>query len=405
MAVNTSPKSHIGQKKALLIGIKYEESGEAGLLEGPHEGVAELRKMLIEQYGYADRDIVVMLDNNTVKLSLRPTYSNILGQIDIMVTGAQAGDRFFFAYSGHSGQVPNRHNSEEDGQDETIISSDGKDLIDNILKEHLVDPLPVGSSLVAILDTCHSETLLDLAHYQCNRIYTPRISKGYRKTDFRWNINVRRNAIHNSMEPSAFHELSRARPSRQSQIRKTSRPRLDTTLDSMNFSVTKSKMRTASPSSRLCIRTQIESRSWPVNLEYSPTMSSIIYPMVRCESPTAMWECDGNCRSKYTQATETAAHVVCISACKDEQRAWEGPTGASITMEFIDILKKNPQPSLKDLMVQLTHRTHERCLQIHECTRQIRREPHPESFGEMDNFQDPQLASHIPLNLNELFAL
>jgi hypothetical protein len=57
-----------------------------------------------------------------------------LRQIDIMVTGAQAGDRFFFACwcsvflhlfmindradSGHSGQVPNRHNSEEDGQDE-----------------------------------------------------------------------------------------------------------------------------------------------------------------------------------------------------------------------------------------------------------------------------------------------
>jgi hypothetical protein len=54
MAVNTFPKSPIGQKKALLIGIKYEESGEAGLLEGPHEGVTALRKILIGEFQHLD---------------------------------------------------------------------------------------------------------------------------------------------------------------------------------------------------------------------------------------------------------------------------------------------------------------------------------------------------------------
>jgi hypothetical protein len=127
-----------------------------------------------------------------------------------------------------------------------------------------------------------------------------------RATPLTLSVLVRRDAMCNSMEPSAFYELPRVRPSRQPQVKKINRLRLDTTLDSMNFAITKSKMRTGSPSSRLCIRTPIESRSWPANLDYSP----IIYPMVRCESPTAMWECDGNCRGKYTQATETAAHVV-----------------------------------------------------------------------------------------------
>jgi hypothetical protein len=131
-----------------------------------------------------------------------------------------------------------------------------------------------------------------------------------RATPLTLSMLVRRDAMYNSMEPSAFHELSRTRPSRQTQIKTANRLRLDTTFDSINFSIKKSKMRTASPSSRLCIRTPMESRSGPVNLEYSPTMSSIIYPMLRCDSPIAMWECDGNCRSKYTQATETAAHVV-----------------------------------------------------------------------------------------------
>jgi hypothetical protein len=63
---------------------------------------------------------------------------------------------------------------------------------------------------------------------------------------------------------------------------------------------------------------------------------------------------------------------ICISACKDEQRAWEGPTGASLTkvsnvhvhqlslltvlsfQEFIQILRDDPHPSLKELLTQLT---------------------------------------------------
>ena len=73
------------------------------------------------------------------------------------------------------------------------------------LKEMLVDPLPVGSSLLvrnlcsasifvipharvfqAILDTCHSGTLLHLPHYHCNDVYVPwqskDRSKGNRRT-------------------------------------------------------------------------------------------------------------------------------------------------------------------------------------------------------------------------------
>ena len=92
-----------------------------------------------------------------------------LREIDAMVTGAQAGDHFFFACrfplslnahllmidicpdSGHSSQMPNRRNSEEDGKDEclscrkiihmympltvsspVIISCDRKNIIDNV---------------------------------------------------------------------------------------------------------------------------------------------------------------------------------------------------------------------------------------------------------------------------------
>ncbi|KIM72545.1 hypothetical protein PILCRDRAFT_16037 [Piloderma croceum F 1598] len=321
---------HEHQKKALLIGISYEENEEDGTLEGPHTGILELRMMLIKQYGYADRNIVVMLDSQQVPVKLRPTHNNILEQIDIMVHGAQAGDHFFFAFSGHSGQVTN---SEEDGQDELIIANDGKDLVDNVLKAHLVDPLPVGSSLVAFLDTCHSGSLLDLTHHQCNRVYTPRISKGYRKTDFHWNANVRRDAVN---ETAAFHH------------------------DSTNVHKTVSTMIVESP---------------------SPPE----FPIARSAKET---------RSKGIRTPE-AAHVICISVCTDVQRAWEGTS-----------IIPDTHPLLCDLMVRLTHQTHEQCLDIHEFTPQYKRGPHSNSFyGEMVNFQDPQVASHMPLNMDERFEL
>lgn len=45
--LNLYTKPRTSQKKALLIGISYEESAENGTLQGPHNGVLELRELLI----------------------------------------------------------------------------------------------------------------------------------------------------------------------------------------------------------------------------------------------------------------------------------------------------------------------------------------------------------------------
>ena len=96
------------------------------------------------------------------------------------------------------------------------------------MKELLVDPLPIESTLVAsiifiliyffkvligsgqaIFDSCHSCSLLgmgfefffvhswlyhpsDLEHCRCNRVYVPWLNKGQRKTDFHRNIISKR---------------------------------------------------------------------------------------------------------------------------------------------------------------------------------------------------------------------
>ncbi|KAJ7618651.1 caspase domain-containing protein [Roridomyces roridus] len=185
------------KRRALLIGISYQGSLSSGQtpLKGPHADVRRMHKLLIEKYGYAVGDIVVLLDDEGV--GLQPTRVNILRAIGDLVRGAKKGDRFFFHYCGHTTQMENRSNSEEDGMDECLVPSDGDDnkIMDNELRRHLVDALPVGSSLVAVFDSCHSASLLDLAHFRCNRVYVPWISKGRRRSDERWNANVRRLAL------------------------------------------------------------------------------------------------------------------------------------------------------------------------------------------------------------------
>jgi len=50
------------------------------------------------------------------------------------------------------------------------------------LREVLVDPLPRGSKLFALFDSCHSGTILDLAHYKCNKLLSGDVVRTRRKS-------------------------------------------------------------------------------------------------------------------------------------------------------------------------------------------------------------------------------
>ncbi|KAF4588100.1 hypothetical protein EYR38_010065 [Pleurotus pulmonarius] len=169
-----------GKHKALLIGISDDGSGQP-LSVGPRNDVRKMRKLLRETYSYKNSDIVVMHDKQR-DAKLVPTRENILREIDNLVAGCKAGDRFVFLYSGHSGQQDNLDGTEKDGKDERIETKTGP-ILDDVgrhlllreaeltllcqeLRARLIDPLCPGTQLVAVLDTCHSETLLgNLATY------------------------------------------------------------------------------------------------------------------------------------------------------------------------------------------------------------------------------------------------
>ena len=68
----------------------------------------------------------------------------------------------------------------------------------------MVDPLPVGVSLTAIFDSCHSGTLLDLDHYLCNNVYYPWMDVGNRRHMTKW-LDVRRK---NAQREHSFRQFS-----------------------------------------------------------------------------------------------------------------------------------------------------------------------------------------------------
>ncbi|KAJ8482781.1 hypothetical protein ONZ45_g14829 [Pleurotus djamor] len=109
------------------------------------------------------------------------------------------------------------------------------------------------------------------------------------------------------------------------------------------------------------------------------------------------------------------ANAVSIAACQDAQVSWEDKDGASLTSALITILKTDPKPTYHHIMTSLNHHFHSLLLQIHEAhkkahdargkRRKNRRKKKNSPVWEMDNFQDPQLSSHLPLDMGSTLSL
>lgn len=82
-----------------------------------------------------------------------------------LVQGCQPGDSLVFHYSGHGSRQRNYNGDEVDGYDETLCPLDFETqgmIVDDEINATIVRPLPHGVKLHAIVDACHSGTVLDL---------------------------------------------------------------------------------------------------------------------------------------------------------------------------------------------------------------------------------------------------
>ncbi|KAG7089544.1 Ca(2+)-dependent cysteine protease [Marasmius oreades] len=153
-----------GKKKALCIGINY--IGRSGELSGCINDAQNMSRFLCTHFGYKKEDIV-MLTDDAPNPRQRPTGQNIIQAMQWLVRGAAPNDSLFFHYSGHGGQTKDLDGDEEDGSDEVIYPLDHEangHIVDDIIHDILVKPLPPGCRLTAIFDSCHSGSAMDLPY-------------------------------------------------------------------------------------------------------------------------------------------------------------------------------------------------------------------------------------------------
>ncbi|CAH9069633.1 unnamed protein product [Cuscuta europaea] len=151
-----------GRKKALIIGICYRNSGNE--LKGCINDAKCMRHLLLKRFNFPPESILMLTEEEKGPYRI-PTKHNIRMAINWLVQGCQAGDSLVFHYSGHGSQQRNYSGDEVDGYDETLCPLDFETqgmILDDEINVTLVRPLPCGVKLHAIIDACHSGTMLDL---------------------------------------------------------------------------------------------------------------------------------------------------------------------------------------------------------------------------------------------------
>lgn len=96
-----------------------------------------------------------------------PTKENLRMAMRWLVSGCENGDSLVFHFSGHGVQRLDPSGDEVDGFDEALCPLDFEangTIVDDEINETLVQPLPRGVKLHALVDACHSGTVLDLPY-------------------------------------------------------------------------------------------------------------------------------------------------------------------------------------------------------------------------------------------------
>ncbi|KAK5770405.1 metacaspase-1-like [Gossypium arboreum] len=158
----------LGNKRAVLCGVSYKKWKYK--LKGTINDVFNMRALLIQYYEYRDENMLILTEEQP-DARLIPTKANIESSLKWLVKDCRSGDSLVFYYSGHGLRQPDFEDDEIDGFDETICPVDFLKegmIVDNDIYKTIVQPLTEGVRLHAIVDACHSGTILDLEHYYDN---------------------------------------------------------------------------------------------------------------------------------------------------------------------------------------------------------------------------------------------
>ncbi|KAK9666910.1 hypothetical protein RND81_14G220200 [Saponaria officinalis] len=150
-------------KRALICGVSYKR--QKYKLKGTLTDVYNIKHLLMYKYHFPEHVIRLLTEEDDPDRV--PTKANIEEGLRWLVDGCRPGDSLVFYFSGHGLRQPDFDNDELDGFDETLCPVDFKTkgmIFDNDLNDMIVKPLTKGVTLHAIIDACHSGTILDLEY-------------------------------------------------------------------------------------------------------------------------------------------------------------------------------------------------------------------------------------------------
>jgi len=133
------------KKKALIVGVS-DYAGENSDLGGIERDVAKM-KSLFTSWGF---EVKVLYDSDSM---------DILNNLNQYASSLDSNDFFAFYYTGHGSHVKDVSKDESDGEDETLVLSDGhinKHLIDDILYQKFN---AIKAKKLIFFDSCHSGTV------------------------------------------------------------------------------------------------------------------------------------------------------------------------------------------------------------------------------------------------------
>ncbi|KAI9219709.1 peptidase C14, caspase domain-containing protein [Blastocladiella britannica] len=159
-----------GTHRALFIGINY--TGSKAELRGCHTDVQNISTFLFQRFpAFSVANSLFLVDKPGTQPQSMPTRTNIIAAMKWLVKDARAGDSLFIHYSGHGTSANDVDGDEEDGKDEALVPVDYETaglIVDDDIHRLLCDQIPEGARLTALMDCCHSGTMLDLPY-----MYTP----------------------------------------------------------------------------------------------------------------------------------------------------------------------------------------------------------------------------------------
>jgi hypothetical protein len=163
------------QRIAILVGINYVNDSRNRLLTcfRDIEGIAQ---WLLSTRAWHASNLYVLTDVTSPSSVLdssitrrRPTIGELTRVWhEVQERAKRQPTEIVWMYSGHGTHKPNTDDSELDGQDEYLVMTDGLIRDDDVYSK-FIRPLPSTCSVLAVMDACHSQTIVDLP-FSYNRL-------------------------------------------------------------------------------------------------------------------------------------------------------------------------------------------------------------------------------------------